>query len=118
MKPFHRRSDSSKAVDPGEASRLVEAGDAILIDVREPEEWAAGHALSATHMPLAALRPGDLPRDKIIVAVCRSGNRSGKAAEQLRTAGLDVRNLTGGMSAWADAGLPVHRDDGRPGTIA
>lgn len=110
-------SDQIVQVDPAQALQL--AGDgALLLDVREPEEWAAGHAADATHMPLGDLDPDSVPHDRIVVAVCRSGGRSGKAAIALADAGIDVRNMAGGMNAWAEANLPITRDDGQPGTVA
>ena len=115
-----RRTSTQTDVDAAEAHGLATAGKAVLVDVREPGEWRAGHAPAARHLPLNALpaRADELPRDTIVVAVCRSGNRSGVAARHLRSAGLDARNLRGGMVAWAAAGLPVVRDGGRPGTVA
>ncbi|GAA3242447.1 rhodanese-like domain-containing protein [Pseudonocardia petroleophila] len=110
-------SDQIHQVDPTEARQLAADG-ALLLDVREPDEWAAGHAADATHMPLGDLDPDSVPRDRIVVAVCRSGNRSGKAAVALAEAGIDVRNMAGGMNAWAEANLPITRDDGQPGTVA
>lgn len=103
-------------IHPTEAARLATAG-ALLLDVREPDEWSAGHAADARHMPLGDLSPDDLPLDRVVVAMCRSGGRSGKAATALSAAGVDVRNMAGGMNAWAEAGLPVTRDDGQPGTV-
>jgi rhodanese-related sulfurtransferase len=106
-------------VSPEEARALVTAG-ALLLDVREADEWAAGHAPEATLAPLASVpdRAATLPRDRVIVAVCRSGARSGRATEYLRAQGLDVVNLGGGMKAWAAAGYPVETDGGSPGTVA
>ncbi|MGY1708791.1 rhodanese-like domain-containing protein [Geodermatophilus sp. SYSU D00758] len=104
-------------VGPDEAAALVVAG-ALLLDVREPGEWAAGHAPGAVHVPLGALRPDAVPPGRAVVAVCRSGNRSGRAADLLGAAGIPVHNLTGGMRAWAASGRPVVTDAGRPGTVA
>jgi len=110
------------AIDPGdidaqEAARLAGAGEVLLLDVREADEWAAGHAAAATHIPMGQLRPAMLPADQVIIAVCRSGHRSGAVAEALRGLGLDARNLAGGMQSWVRSGLPVVGADGRPGTI-
>jgi rhodanese-related sulfurtransferase len=104
-------------VGPAEADKLAADG-ALLVDVREPEEWAAGHIPGAVHMPLGSLDPAAVPHDRIVVAVCRSGNRSGRAADRLAAAGIDVRNLAGGMKAWAEDGRTVARDDGSAGTVA
>jgi rhodanese-related sulfurtransferase len=104
-------------VDPQTAVRLIGEG-AVLLDVREPAEWAAGHSPNAQHLPLASVATETLPPGRLVVAVCRSGARSAKAAAMLAEAGVEVRNLTGGMTAWAAAGLPVVGGDGRPGIIA
>lgn len=104
-------------VDANEAARLADAGEVLLLDVREDDEWASGHAPRATHTALGELDSSAVPRDRPIVAVCRSGNRSGQAAQVLSAAGIDVRNLDGGMKAWAAAGLPVVREDGTRGEI-
>lgn len=105
-------------VDPTEAARLADSGQVLLLDVREQDEWDSGHASPATHVPLGDLDPSAVPQDRPVIAVCRSGNRSGRAAQALSAAGVDVRNLAGGMTAWAAAGLPVVRADGTPGEIA
>lgn len=91
----------------------------MLLDVREPDEWAAGHAPGAIHIPLAEVGATAARFEgREVLAVCRSGGRSAKAAETLAQAGIEVRNVAGGMTAWAAAGLPVMRDDGTPGAVA
>ena len=105
-------------VDPAEAARLADTGDVLLLDVREDNEWDSGHTPRASHVPLGSLDPVAVPRDRPVVAVCRSGGRAGKAAQALAQAGPDVRNIAGGMQAWAKAGLPVQAADGTPGTVA
>jgi rhodanese-related sulfurtransferase len=105
-------------LDPGQAVDLLQRHAAVLLDVREPQEWAAGHAPQAEHLPLDQVSPAAVPQDRLVVAVCRSGNRSGKAADALAAAGVRVHNLAGGMKAWAQAGLPVVTADGEPGTVA
>jgi rhodanese-related sulfurtransferase len=106
------------AVDPTEAHERLDAG-AVLLDVREPDEWMAGHAPEATWIPMRELagRQAELPSDRPIVVVCRSGERSGRVALALQRAGYDAANLTGGLLAWAHAGLPVVTDDGGTGTV-
>jgi len=104
-------------ISPHEASELVRRG-AALLDVREDSEWDAGHAEGAVHMPLAQLDPLRLPAGHRVVAVCRSGNRSGQAAAWLRAEGYDVHNLEGGMAAWERAGLQVVTNTGAPGHVA
>lgn len=95
------------------------AGGALLLDVRELDEWEAGHAPQAAHMPLGVLQAEHerLPRDRQIVAVCRVGGRSAMATAALRGAGYEVVNLDGGMQAWAAASLPVVDDRGHPGQV-
>ncbi|MGH9032574.1 MAG: rhodanese-like domain-containing protein [Acidimicrobiia bacterium] len=107
------------AVEAAEGNALVEEG-AFLLDVREPDEWAAGHPPSAVHIPMKEVqaRQGELPHDRRIVAVCRSGGRSAAVAEALTAWGFDAVNLAGGLHAWDAAGLPVVTDAGDPGTVA
>jgi rhodanese-related sulfurtransferase len=90
------------------AAALAGAG-ALVLDVREPGEWQAGHVAQALLLPMGqvARHRSGLPQDRQIVVVCRSGGRSAAVAEALRAWGLDAVNLSGGMTAWAVAGLPV-----------
>ena len=90
------------------AKALAEAG-ALMLDVREPGEWQAGHAPQASHLPMGQVldRRSNLPQDCRIVVVCRSGGRSAAVTESLRAWGFDAVNLSGGMCAWDLAGLPV-----------
>lgn len=88
-----------------------------LLDVRGVDEWAGGHAEGATHVPLQQLHPDNVPAADTLYVICRSGNRSARAVEALRQAGYDAVNVAGGMAAWARAGHPVVRSDGRPGTV-
>ena len=104
---------------PVEAVALVEGG-AFLLDVREDDEWAAGHAHDATHVRLSEVPNfvDQLPSDgRVVVAVCRAGGRSQQAAAFLRQQGIDAVNLVGGMRAWAAEGLDVVTDDGHAGTV-
>jgi rhodanese-related sulfurtransferase len=104
-------------VTPAATAELLARAAVTVIDVREDEEWTTGHISGAIHIPLAALDPARIDASKPIIAVCRSGNRSGKAADTLRAAGLTVHNMTGGMNGWARAGLPVHAADGTVGSV-
>ncbi|MCU1430041.1 MAG: Rhodanese-related sulfurtransferase [Actinomycetia bacterium] len=106
-------------VEPEEAQELVQKG-AYLLDVRETDEWIAGHAPDAKHVALGEVPAfvDRLPRDRQIVAVCRSGARSARATEFLVAQGFDVVNLAGGMKAWAATGLDVEADDGTEGIVA
>lgn len=93
--------------------------DAWLLDVREPDEWAAGHAPGARLVPMGQLpaRLAEVPVDREVVVVCRSGNRSGQVTQWLVMQGYDARNLVGGMQAWAAAGRPMEAD-AAPGVAA
>ena len=85
---------------------------AVLVDVREPQEWRAGHARGARHIPLAQLagRLDDLPRQAPVYLICASGNRSRKATAILLKNGFDRPiNVRGGTAAWHRAGLPIDR---------
>lgn len=103
-----------KQVGPQEAVLLFNHEDALVLDVREQSEWADGHIGKAKHIPLGQLktRLAELEKykDKPIVAVCRSGQRSGSACGVLKKAGFEkLYNLAGGMLAWEQAGLPRER---------
>jgi rhodanese-related sulfurtransferase len=96
------------------------AGGALLLDVREPDEWQAGHAPGSVHIPMRDVqtRAGELPRDRRIVAICRSGARSRVVAEALIGAGYDAVNVIGGLKAWQATGFDVVTDSGAPGVVA
>ena len=84
---------------------------ALVIDVREPAEYADGHVSRAVPMPLGevAARVGELPRGVPVYVICASGNRSLAAADYLVRAGVDARSVAGGTAAWLRAGHPVIR---------
>jgi rhodanese-related sulfurtransferase len=101
---------------PGVAPAEVDEG-AHLLDVREDEEWVAGHAPGAHHMPMmeVPVRLAEVPQDGDVVVVCRMGSRSGQVVAYLRQNGWDnVRNLEGGMEDWAAAGRELVSEDGQP----
>jgi rhodanese-related sulfurtransferase len=80
------------------------------LDVREPDEWAAGHAPTAVHLPMGEVtsRLGDLPADEDpLYVVCRAGGRSAKVVQYLVAQGYPAVNIAGGMQAWAASGRPV-----------
>ncbi len=83
--------------------------DAVLLDVREDDEWEAGHVDGAVHVPLSDVpaRLGELPEAEPLYVICRSGNRSGRAVTWLNAQGFDTVNVAGGMKAWASAGKPM-----------
>ena len=99
-------------ISPTEAHRRGLAGEVLLLDVREDDEWAAGRAEEAVHAPLSRLDPATVPTELPVVAVCRVGSRSAMAAQALRARGVEAANMTGGMKAWAAVGLPVVSDRG------
>ena len=92
--------------------------DAVMVDVRELDEWTAGHAPNAIHIPMGELpaRVGELPEDEPLPLICRSGNRSGRVGEWLAAQGYVVANVDGGMKQWAADGKPVVADGGA-GTV-
>ncbi len=91
-----------------------EASDEILLDVREHDEWNAGHAPQAVHIPLHELpdRLADVPAHRPLSVVCRVGSRSAHATAWLLAQGVEARNVEGGMLAWAAQSLPVVSDTG------
>ena len=98
-------------LDVAEAKRRQDRG-ALLIDVREPDEWQAGHAPGARHIPLGALSAQleTIPRDLDLLLICRSGNRSNAARGLLARHGFErAFNVDGGMQAWTRASLPTTR---------
>jgi rhodanese-related sulfurtransferase len=109
--------DALRVVGPDEAQRLVGEG-ALLLDVREDDEWSAGRAPGAMHVPLAEL-PDRLEEldARPVVCVCRSGVRSRRAALFLLEHDVDAVNLEGGMIAWAEAGGPLESDGDEPTVV-
>ena len=96
-------------IDVAAAAKL-QADGAFMLDVREPDEWVAGHIDGATLIPLGELqaRAAEVPADRQVVVVCRSGNRSATGRDILLGAGVpSVTSMAGGMTAWAAAGNPV-----------
>lgn len=95
-----------------DAKARIENGQPLLIlDVRQPDEFRAGHIAQAKLIPLNELgrRIDELPKDKEILCVCASGARSSNAARQLSSAGFNVLNMRGGMMSWQRAGYPVKK---------
>jgi rhodanese-related sulfurtransferase len=106
-----RTKTQVKTITPAElAQRLTEEDPPLVVDVRMPEEYAQdGHIAGSRLLPLPVLlqRSNELPQDREIVFVCRSGSRSGIACEQLAGAGFEnTINMVGGMIDWKRAGLP------------
>jgi rhodanese-related sulfurtransferase len=104
--------DAGKGISVMEATLLINREDAVVVDVRETSEWSAGHIPNARHIALGQLdkRIGELEKlkGKPVIVCCASGNRSSAACGSLRKAGFErVFNLSGGIRAWSDAGLPT-----------
>lgn len=89
--------------------------DAVVLDVREPDEWAAGHIETAVHIPIGQVtgRLGDIPQGDPLYVICRGGGRSAQVTEFLRAQGTEAVNVAGGMQDWAAAGKPMVSDTGR-----
>lgn len=104
-------------MDPHMVARRGE--DIQILDVREDEEWRAGRIEGAVHIPLGEMsaRVGELDPDRLVVTVCRTGGRAGKAAEQLTQAGRAAEVTAGGMRGWEREQLPIGTPDGRPGRV-
>ncbi|MET8404537.1 rhodanese-like domain-containing protein [Streptomyces sp900116325] len=116
--------DGENRVTVDDAHRHTQGADApaVLLDVREQAEWDAGHAPNAVFAPLSALAAGAaLPtaaQGRPLVVICRSGNRSQKAARLLAERGEQAVDVVGGMKDWAAAGHPVVDERGNNGSIA
>ncbi|GAB2473334.1 rhodanese-like domain-containing protein [Jatrophihabitans fulvus] len=97
--------------------------DAVLLDVREDDEWRAGHVDGAVHVPMNSVPqklsydPGELTPDARIVVACKAGGRSAQVTAFLRNAGYDAVNLEGGMLAWHAAGKPMVTDGDSAPTV-
>ena len=93
--------------------------DVVLLDVREDDEWAAGHAPEATHIPMGEIaeRLDDVPDGSPVYVICRSGGRSARVTQFLNANGWDAVNVDGGMAAWARTGRPMVADGSGPATV-
>jgi rhodanese-related sulfurtransferase len=97
--------------------------DAVLLDVREDDEWRAGHIAGAVHVPMMRVPqqlqsdPGSLTPDATIVVICKVGARSAQVTGWLRQQGYDATNLRGGLLAWEAAGRPLETDGEEPARI-
>ncbi|WP_415947482.1 rhodanese-like domain-containing protein [Streptomyces sp. KLOTTS4A1] len=99
------------------------SGSDFLLDVREDDEWQAGHAAHALHIPMSEFvaRYGELteaaPQDARVNVICRSGGRSAQVTMYLVQQGIDAVNVDGGMQAWHAAGRQVVDEKGQPGSV-
>jgi rhodanese-related sulfurtransferase len=105
---------SGNSVGPAEATQLINREDAHIVDVRETDEFAAGHLPEAKNIPAAKLadRISELEKfkEKPIIVCCASGMRSNKACAELKKQGFEkIHNLAGGVDAWVGAGYPIKK---------
>lgn len=106
------------AVDP----RAVPS-DVVLLDVREDDEWAAGHVAGAVHIPMMQVPqrlehdPGPITPQTPIVVMCKGGGRSAQVTAWLLQHGYDATNMTGGLLAWQAAGRPLEADHAGPAEV-
>lgn len=94
--------------------------EVLVLDVREPYEWAAGHIAEAVHVPLMQIpqRLEDIPASQPILVVCKVGGRSAQAAEFLQASGRDAVSLAGGMMSWDRSGRPMVADSNAAPKVA
>jgi rhodanese-related sulfurtransferase len=112
--PFVRRSTGGPWVSPAQATHLINREDALVVDVREANEFATGHVLGAKNIPAARMETAGnelmKKKDRPVIVYCDGGERAGKAMSALKKVGFTrVANLSGGIKAWQDAGLPVEK---------
>lgn len=104
-----------KTMDATTLKQALAQGDVLVIDVREPDEYAEAHIVGTVHMPLSTVALDSIPKanGKKLVFHCRSGKRSAYACEQLLQTqpALEVYNLEGGILEWITLGYPVERDE-------
>src|SRR5262249_5663730 len=107
-------ADGTIDIDPRDAARRLEAGELVLVDVREPYEWAAGHVPGSSHVEMqrvAEMAP-EIPDDRPVAFICLGGVRSGLVTQGLRAVGYDAYTVRGGFAAWVALGLPVEPEGG------
>ena len=101
-----------KSISPAESTKMINHDDALVLDVREMNEYSEGHILNSVHIPLTNLKNRlseiDKHKPKKIIVACRSGHRSSHACSSLKKSGFEqVYNLRGGVMAWQNANLPL-----------
>jgi hydroxyacylglutathione hydrolase/adenylyltransferase/sulfurtransferase len=111
MHPFR---DENIEVGPERASQLMREGDVQVVDVREPYEVDAGYIAGSRHVEMERLasQAETIERDRPVLFYCRTGARSGMAANAFRRAGYEAYSLTGGITAWLELGLPIEPEGG------
>ena len=98
-------------ISPADAAQLVHDERAVLLDVRERDEWVAVRATGALHIPMSQLAMSlhRLPQERTVACICHVGVRSAAVADALEHAGYEAVNVAGGMEAWEANGLPIER---------
>jgi rhodanese-related sulfurtransferase len=108
-------------VDEAQPADLPTEFDAsvVLLDVREDDEWARGHAAGAQHIPMGEVpaRIGEIDQEARLYVVCAAGGRSARVSQYLARNGYSPINVSGGMLEWVGIGRPVVTDDGAAGTV-
>ncbi len=106
--------DPELEVTPQRTRELLDSGEALVVDVREPYEREAGHIQGSRHIELERLasQASTIDPDRPVVFYCRLGARSAMAAQAFRRAGYDAYTMTGGLTAWHERGLPLEPEDG------
>jgi rhodanese-related sulfurtransferase len=113
--PYVRRFGGGPSVSASQATQLINREDALVLDVRDPGEYGTGHILGAKNVPLSRIDTAGSEiaakrKEKPVIVYCDDGNRSAKAAAALRSQGFSrVVNLSGGLGAWQQAGLPLQK---------
>lgn len=110
--PLFRRGAGGPWVNTAEATHLINREDALVLDVRDPGEFGAGHILGAKNVPLSRIGDAEVAKrkDRPVIVYCEGGERSSKAVAALKRQGFArVVNLAGGLRAWQQAGLPVEK---------
>jgi rhodanese-related sulfurtransferase len=104
----------AQEIQPQEAQQLVEGGTAVVVDVRDEDEYEAGHIAGAKHVPFDRLNDeaAGVAKGNKVLFYCKSGDRSATAASAFAGSGFDAYSISGGLEAWAEAGLPLDPEDG------
>jgi rhodanese-related sulfurtransferase len=112
--PVSEQAQTVITLAPAEVAKLAEAGEVVLVDVRKPYEYEAGRLRGSRHIEMNDLQSQaeSLPRERKLVFYCRSGDRAEMAAEAFRLAGYDAYAMEGGITAWAEEGLPLEPEGG------
>jgi rhodanese-related sulfurtransferase len=106
-----------REISPSRVAELLERGEAELVDVRTQEERDAGRIRGSRHVPIDSLsaEADSLNASKTLVLYCRSGDRSGGAADAFAASGREAHSLAGGLLAWVEEGRPIEPEDGEVG---